>query len=220
MNKKEKEKEEEKEKENKAKGLLNEEENKAKGLLSMFNKAIEEQSEEQSKKDLKPIQSLELPLKMKILLKLKNFKNKVKNFIPVKGKQPTFIAYLINNSIVERVKVYESVNNQFFEYQGTEYYLNRNRTMNLPYEKHPALIYKKGVSEPIDTSAKNLSITFSNELSTAVEGTVIDQFNSADINIDYLETILKMTVGLSFIAIILSAIILFGLIQNGIIFGG
>lgn len=217
MNKKEEEKEKEKEKEVDEK---NEKENKVKGLLSMFNEAIKEKSEEQSEKDLKPIQSLELPLKMKVLLKLRNFKNKVKNFIPVKGKQPTFIAYLINNSIVERVKVYESVNNQFFEYQGTEYYLNRNRTMNLPYEKHPALIYKKGVSEPINTSANNLSITFSNELSTAVEGSVIDQFNSADINIDYLETILKMTVGLSFVSIILIAITLFGLIQNGVILGG
>ena len=193
----------------------NNEENKEQLMINMLNTVQEIENNEQ-----KIEQNLDLPLKLRVLLKIRSYKNKIMSYIPYKGNKPLFIAYLINNSVVERVKVFKSVNNQFFEYDGTEYYLNRNRVINLPYEKHPALIFKKGVSEPINPTAKNKEITFSNDLSTAVEGTVIDQFNSADINIEYLEKILKMTVGLSFIAIILTAIILFGLIQNGIILGG
>ena len=214
--KEDKEKQEDKGLNNMFKNLINadeiSEENSAENIEIDSNELIEEITEE-----MKEVQKSEkLPLKQRILLKIHRYKRK----LPFIGNSPSFIAYMIKPRGSERVRVFKSVNNQFFEYDDTEYFIHRNKLVSMKYENEPVLIYRKGVSEPVDPTASNKEITFSNEVTTAVEGTVIDQFNSAELNFEYLEKRLNLNFIMNAVSIILAVLIIIALIQNNLFLGG
>ncbi len=188
------------------------EENSAENTEIDSNELIKEITEE-----MKEVQKSEkLPLKQRIILKTHKYKRK----LPFIGNSPSFIAYMIKPRGSERVRVFKSVNNQFFEYDDTEYFIHRNKLVSMKYENEPVLIYRKGVTEPVDPTASNKEITFSNEVTTAVEGTVIDQFNSAELNFEYLEKRLNLNFIMNAVSIILAVLIIIALIQNNLFLGG
>ncbi len=206
----------------------NKDKNKDKGLNSIIGEVLEENQKNEEEieindeiqdlfNEMKTVQRNEkLPLKTRILLKL----GKIKRKLPIIGKSPNFIAYIIQPRGSKRVKVYKSENNQFFEHDNTQYFINRTNLISMKYESEPVLIYKENVSEPIDPTSDNENITFSNDISTAVEGTIIDQFNRADLNIEYLEKVLKLNLMIGAGSLIAIVIIIVSLMQNGMFIGG
>lgn len=142
----------------------------------------------------------------------RGLKNKVVDWI--KKRNTYFYAYIISTGKLTRLNV-TKLDNNFFEWRNTKYYVNRNKMINSNVDNLPVIFYKKGVSEPIDTKTDSELIALSEELKTTLKGNAIKKFHSTRLNLSGLRNYVLMATVFSGVAMATSIILVIMLFTGG-----